>query len=224
MKGLIVKDIQLLLMNKKSFLIFAFIAVFFFITGGQDMIIFVPAYMGMMLGMMSLSTISYDDFDHSGTFLMTLPITRKMYVTGKYILSIGTIVISTILFSVISLFVTFGKQNDVIIQEWAMSSGAILAVLVLIISIMLTIELKFGSEKGRLIPIIIAAIAIIIYKLGGTIAGNLNIDLSAVQIKIMKVLTNISDTTIVLAVIALTIIITGISQMISQKIIKNKEF
>ena len=85
MKGLIIKDFKLLMMQKSFFVTLTIVAIFFGITTDS---IFVIGFLTMICSMFALSTISYDEFDNGNAFLFSLPITRKGYVIEKYIFAI----------------------------------------------------------------------------------------------------------------------------------------
>ena len=61
MKGLIIKDFKLLMMQKSFFVTLTIVAIFFGITTDS---IFVIGFLTMICSMFALSTISYDEFDN----------------------------------------------------------------------------------------------------------------------------------------------------------------
>lgn len=52
---------------------------------GQSILGFFP----FLFGLFTISTISYDEYQHGMTYLMTLPIKRKTYVTEKYLFAMA---------------------------------------------------------------------------------------------------------------------------------------
>ena len=150
MKGLIIKDFKLLMMQKSFFITLAIVAIFFGITTDT---IFVIGFLTMICSMFSLSTISYDEFDNGNAFLFSLPITRKGYVIEKYIFGIMLGVISLILSTIINSTVT----NDLFLV------ALIYIPIVLVLqSLMLPLQIKFGSEKSRVAMFMVFAIIFII--------------------------------------------------------------
>ena len=85
MKGLIIKDFQLLFSNKRILYIVFAIALFSAMMGDGITLTYISSFVAVMLQVSALSTISYDNYQHGNTFLMTLPLRRKDYVIEKYI-------------------------------------------------------------------------------------------------------------------------------------------
>ena len=87
MKGLLMKDFQLM-KNQGKILIAIFVvnAAFGVFADGNSS--FLTAYFTIFLALFTTSTISYDEYDSGYLFLFTLPISRKGYVTGKYVFGI----------------------------------------------------------------------------------------------------------------------------------------
>ncbi len=84
MKGLLVKDLSLMIKSKKVILFMLFIG----IIGGINDISFATGYILMVLAILSLSTISYDEANHGLKTLFTLPISKSDYVKEKYLFSL----------------------------------------------------------------------------------------------------------------------------------------
>ena len=84
MKGLLVKDFLLMIKSKKVILFMLFIG----IIGGINDISFATGYILMVLAILSLSTISYDEANHGLKTLFTLPISPFSSPRSSVILSI----------------------------------------------------------------------------------------------------------------------------------------
>ena len=85
-KGLIKKDLYNLSSYKMSLLIviiFCGIAII-----GTGNINFGPILICTIMGMISLSTFSYDEMSKSNKYILTLPTNRKEIIKSKYILAI----------------------------------------------------------------------------------------------------------------------------------------
>lgn len=80
MKGLLVKDFLLMIKSKKVILFMLFIG----IVGGINDISFATGYILMVLAILSLSTISYDEANHGLKTLFTLPISKSDYVRKMF--------------------------------------------------------------------------------------------------------------------------------------------
>ena len=69
MKGLLIKDMKLMLNQKKFFVTIGFIAVM--MAGVVKDTSFIISYMTVLGAMFTISTISYDEFDNGNAFLFS---------------------------------------------------------------------------------------------------------------------------------------------------------
>ena len=104
MKGLLVKDFLLMIKSKKVILFMLFIG----IIGGINDISFATGYILMVLAILSLSTISYDEANHGLNTLFTLPISKSDYVKEKYLFSL---IITGIGFVFVTILGCFSKSG-----------------------------------------------------------------------------------------------------------------
>ena len=84
MKGMLIKDFKLLRNMRNSLIIIVLVAV----TSGaylQDASFVIP-YLAFIGATFASSTLSYDEYDNGYAYLLSMPVTRKGYVTEKYIL------------------------------------------------------------------------------------------------------------------------------------------
>ena len=82
MKGLLIKDIKLTLMQKSYFgIVFVIMLASFIFSNDASLGL---GFMPLIMTLFTLSTISYDEFDNGNSFLFTLPIQRKEYVVEKH--------------------------------------------------------------------------------------------------------------------------------------------
>lgn len=216
MKGLIIKDFKLLMMQKSFFITLAFVAVFFSITTDS---VFVIGFLTMICSMFVLSTISYDEFDNGNAFLFSLPITRKGYVIEKYIFGIMIGVISLVLSTIIACILTL-FLNGTITNDLFLVSLFYIPVVLVLQSLMLPLQIKFGSEKSRIAIFIVVAIIFIIGYGFNELIRILNVDFTSLVNTVLTM--NVSM--ILMIIMFLSLIIMFISCKISMKIIKNKEF
>lgn len=216
MKGLIIKDFKLLMMQKSFFITLAIVAVFFSITTDS---VFVIGFLTMICSMFVLSTISYDEFDNGNAFLFSLPITRKGYVIEKYIFGIMIGVISLVLSTIIACILTL-FLNGTITNDLFLVSLFYIPIVLVLQSLMLPLQIKFGSEKSRIAIFIVVAIIFIIGYGFNELIRILNIDFTSLVNTVLTM--NISM--ILMIIMFLSLIIMFISCKISMKLIKNKEF
>ncbi|MBR5794701.1 MAG: ABC-2 transporter permease [Erysipelotrichaceae bacterium] len=94
MKGLLVKDLRLLLSQSRFYII---LLIVLFVSGTSTQATFVSGYIAVVFPMFAVSTISYDEYDNGNAFLFTLPFSRKEYVLAKYIFGLLLCVFGNIL-------------------------------------------------------------------------------------------------------------------------------
>lgn len=148
MKGLLIKDIKLLLGQKKFFVIVIAMGIFFMLSNENP--VSGVSYITMLLSIFTLSTISYDEFDNGMAFLMTLPMERKTYAREKYVFAGLIAVLSAVGTSILAY--VLGKVMDVEVDMTEVIGVAFAIVLVswLMLAITIPIQIKFGAEKGRI--------------------------------------------------------------------------
>lgn len=141
MKGLLVKDFLLMIKSKKVILFMLFIG----IIGGINDISFATGYILMVLAILSLSTISYDEANHGLNTLFTLPISKSDYVKEKYLFSLIITGIGFVLVTILGCFSKNGFMETLIILSTAL----------LLLALSLPFQLKEGNEKGRIVLFVV---------------------------------------------------------------------
>jgi len=217
MKGLLIKDFMLMKTQKNFFLIIIAIAVFMSIASSDSS--FVIGFLGCIGSIFTLSSISYDEFDNGNAFLFSLPITRKSYALEKY--SFGLIVgctswlFGTVINMIFSLF-----KNTTILNEILLTALLVLPIIIILLSVMIPFQLKFGGEKGRIAILgavgIVAVIGVIIVK----ISDLLHIDLDA----LLNNLPTLSISMILVIALLASLLLMLLSIRISISIMNKKEF
>lgn len=155
MRGLLVKDLRLILQQKRIWLIMVIMALFFtFAQNGM----FGLFYMAMLAMMFSVSTVSYDEYENGYPFLMTLPFDRRTYVREKYLLCVMMSVGGCLAGSIINVVKT---EEGTGLEEKLMATGVYLLVTILAAAVILPLQLKFGAEQGRIyLFLVIAGLAL----------------------------------------------------------------
>lgn len=141
MKGLLIKDLLLMIKSKKVILFMLFIG----IIGEINDISFATGYILMVLAILSLSTISYDEANHGLKTLFTLPISKSDYVKEKYLFSL---IITGIGFVFVTILGCFSKSGF-------METLIILSTALLLLALSLPFQLKEGNEKGRIVLFVV---------------------------------------------------------------------
>jgi len=219
MKGLLIKDMRILLRQKTTFLVIVLLGIFLGTNGGN--ISFSMGYMMMVSATLTITTISYDYFEKGMSFLFTLPVTKKMYVVEKYVLSlmIGfAVAVLGYLLNFIGGFLGAQAAWD----EFSLTVAISLAAALLIIALYIPVYIKCGPEKSRVaILIVLGAIAAVGYLL------YLVIKIEAVQERLMPVVGVIEKMTAgQVAGIGAAVwgVLMAVSILVSIKIIQKKEF
>lgn len=217
MAGLMEKDFRILLQRKQAFLVFLVIAVLLSVTQGGAGVV---GYLPFISAMLAVSTISYDEFDNGYPFLFTLPITRKSYVAEKYIFCFLTVFCSWI-FSVI-LYVVIDKLQggETPVSEMLFVSILLLLIAIVLMDVMVAVQLKYGSERSRVVIIAIFGICFLAIYALAKLLEKAGVETAAV----FGYMERISATGIVLLLLAAGIVATFISVLISIAVMEKKTF
>lgn len=217
MKGLLIKDIRLMKVQKNFFLlIFAVgigLAVF------TKNISFIIGYISVICSMFTLSSISYDEFDNGGAFLFSLPINRKDYVKEKYLFGLliggSTWIASTL----IALGAAGFRQNSQIQEIW-ITAFVILPLLLWILAIMIPVQLKYGGEKGRIAIIGFVGVVFLFVLIVKKFSELLKVDFT----KVTAILSSLHYEVVIGIILAAVVAAMLVSYRISVSIIQKKEF
>ena len=217
MKGLLEKDLRLMLSRKQSILIFIVASLFVAFTMDGS---FVVSYLTMLFTVIAISTLSYDEYDNGFAFLMTLPFSRKTYVREKYIFTflaeITAWVISVIFYYVVNMIK--GVKIDLLSEAPVLLMY--LPLLFLMACMMLPIQFRFGAEKSRTAYFIVigglAVLLFIVFKLIGSGDGSIDIIETALSFLLSPVG--------IITVTAVFLILVAVSYLLSVRIMEKKEF
>ncbi len=215
MKGLLVKDIRLMLAQKFSVAVMPVLAVILLLQ--QEEVSFVVGYMVLLGAIFCMSTITYDVMNNGMAHLMTLPIKRKTYVYEKYVFIIGTAAVLGVLTVIVGMVINGWGMVE--FKELGSAYLLTIAAAALMMSVMLPVQLKFGPEKSRIVIIFMfAMIGAAISAFSGFYGSNEQLQ------KILDSVMSMSDSQlgIVAPLVVLGLVI--ISIVISVRIIENKEY
>ena len=219
MKGLFIKDLELLKGNAKILVAVVLMAVFFMYTSATD-VTFVMYYVTMMCGFLVLSTMSYDDFDNGMAYLMTLPVPRKTYVREKYVFGLGCVGAGWVVSALLSLAAKVIRNPAMEWGEWMISLFGTILAFGLIIAVMIPVQLKFGSENMRIVLLAVMlgifAIGYLIYR----VCKNFGVDFSGA----IRFLDSLHAGVIIAAILVIAAILLAVSLKISERILENKEY
>lgn len=218
MKGLFVKDLKLMMLQKNFLLLILAIVIGMMIF--TDDVIFPLGFLSFIVSLFTVSTISYDDFDNGNAFLFTLPITRNHYVSEKYFLGLLLGCMAWVLATVLGIITTVLKDT-LPITDLVQSSLMILPIMIVVQAIMLPFQLKFGGDKGRIAMIGafggLAVITLVIVKGAEAI---FNIDL----VSLLDNLPTVSMGVLIAIAIIIALLMLLVSMKISLSIMNKKNF
>ena len=213
MRAILAKDIRLFRTMKNVVLIYVAMIAVSIIFGQKEMGVRLINLCIVMFTYLSMSTMSYDDYDRGMEFILTLPTTKKIYAIEKYVLALSTLVVMSIVGT--GLLVALGIEFNTAILDIAPMA----AIAIVLVSINLPLTLKFGSEKTKILTLILF---IGFGSLVGTLGtSNLNEILNS---DLVKKIMSLGKLQLGIGIGLIAIIILFVSCCISIKISENKEY
>ena len=218
MKGLLIKDFKLM-KNNAMFLVMIII-ISIGCAAGMKNPFFALGYATALISIFSVNTIAYDEYDNGMPHLLSLPISRKMYVKEKYVFAILISVVGLTIATMISIVVSLCMDEQYEIKEWLGILSLSIIFVILIQGVIIPVRMKFDSEKHKMaMLVVVGAMAAV----GGTIFGiakACGIDLEAA---LDKILITKAWTTLVIVII-LGILMMLISYKLSVRFMEKREF
>ena len=220
MKGLLIKDLQLLKKQKIVLAFAAFLSVIFLFYGTSS-IQFIVCYITILFSFMSTTTIVYDQHSNGMGFLLTLPVSRSSYAWEKYLLMLfvmaGSLAIS---FTILLAGVCIQRipfDGDLLLK--VLLSSALLSVLTH--ALLIPLQLKFEAEKGRVVFMVIIGLVYAVIFGGRALILHFHIDVPA----LFRSLVSRAGTTALTLLLYLAVAgILGISFLVSLHVMKTKEY
>ncbi len=221
-KGLIKKDLYNLSSYKTSLIIvIIFCGIAIIGTGNINL---GPIIICTIIGMISLSTFSYDEISKSNKYILTLPTNRKEIIKAKYILAIGSTILGGILGIILTIIIAnimnYVRPENLIDLNYesliTTTIGGMFGIS-LIQAIQIPSIYKWGAEKGRVQMFILVFILIVLVAGVGYLImkSSFNIDLAKIE--------NIMQQYGLILLLALMAVMYYISYKVSNKIYSKKE-
>lgn len=215
MKGLLIKDSRLLLQQKSFLVVVIGLACAFTILNLDSF--FAVGYCTFMLAFVAVGTISYDDTGNGLAYILTWPVSRKQYVMEKYLFCGIAGSVTWLVVTVLAGAFQAVKTPDFSMTDFMVPSLVILFIVLLSMGVMLPIQLKFGTERGRIVTFLM-----LIGLVGGIgfveqLAPQINLAVLAIDID------KISPFVVGIFAVLLLIITVTVSMRISMGIIRKKE-
>ena len=219
MKALFIKDIRIILKQQRV-LICAFFAVITILAFATDNSMYAVAFVLFLVPTMMLTTISYDTFENGMSYIMSLPVSVKDYVAEKYILTVVSSLIFNIMATIlINVVLSIGKGVGIMPLELIVNAMLAQFMVLIYISLVLPVDIRFGTDKGMIIVVLMA----VVIGAAGPMLGNINVD-SGLMYKLSE-----SEITSVPVNTALLLMSVGgvfviVSYFISVKLMKQMEY
>ena len=232
MKGLLIKDFRLL-KGQVYFLLIVTVCVIVFMINGSEA--FGVAYVCSMVALLSLTTVSYDEYENGmaylftlpisengSAFLFTLPITKKDYVKEKYLFA-GILLLIGLIVSMIMWYITAViKTGNIAWDDWmSCCIGGVTAGLMMV-AVALPAQLKFGPERGRIALVTIVLLAVALGILMQEFTKGTKFAQSAKRI--LNQIDKLGTKGILGVIVIIWVIVGVISMIISMRVMEKREF
>ncbi len=191
------------------------ISIILFIVGSIINPIFLNMLIGIIVYQMTYQVIAYEESYGIDYLIASLPVTKKEYITSRYIFGLTSTIISILIFTVTyRLVLTFSsKSYDIIDFKTMLTVG--IASSIILVSVLIPSILKFGIVKGR--------VFITIVGLSIVMAPASLISAMAEEKEAMIFLSKINEIGIGTIFLIVSVVVMIISYIISQKIYRNKQ-
>lgn len=191
------------------------ISIILFIVGSIINPIFLNMLIGIIVYQMTYQVIAYEESYGIDYLIASLPVTKKEYITSRYIFGLTSTIISILIFTVTyRLVLTFSsKLYDIIDFKTMLTVG--IASSIILVSVLIPSILKFGIVKGR--------VFITIVGLSIVMAPASLISAMAEEKEAMIFLSKINEIGIGTIFLVVSVVVLIISYITSQKIYKNKQ-
>ena len=216
MKGLLIKDMRILMRQKMSFLIIVLLGVFMSMNGGDAS--FSLGYMMVVSAMLVITTISYDYFEKGMSFMFTLPVSRKSYVLEKYLLAF-LVELCMAAFAVLIQVggILLGNAADWMI--FLVSGISCFVIAMILIAVYIPVYIKCGPEKSRVAIFIVVGIIAVVTYLGAKVKS-----VQELLVTLVEALGKMTTVQLAAVGVAAFVVLMLVSVGISIKIMEKKEF
>ena len=219
MKALFIKDIRIILKQQRV-LICAFFAVITILAFATDNSMYAVAFVLFLVPTMMLTTISYDTFENGMSYIMSLPVSVKDYVTEKYILTVASSLIFNIMATIlINVVLSIGKGVSIMPLELIVNAMLAQFMVLIYISLVLPVDIRFGTDKGMIIVVLMA----VVIGAAGPMLSNINVD-SGLMYKLSEA--EITSVPVNQALLLMSVggVFAIVSYFISVKLMKQMEY
>lgn len=158
MKGLLIKDMRLL-MGQKQFLASMLLMSVVLLLTGQNYL-FIISFVSVLCSRFAVTTAAFDEQNNGYAFLFALPVSRKTYALEKYLFGLALGGICWLTVTATGAVYLLVCKSGAGVTELMMTSTASLAVSGGMLSWMIPAQLKFGAEKSQIVSLVFVAVFI----------------------------------------------------------------
>ena len=216
MKGLLIKDMRILMRQKTTFLIIIILGVFLGTNGGD--MSFSMGYMMMVSNTLVITTIAYDYHERGMSFLLTFPVSKKTYVTEKYLLSVFIGVVTSSVGMLLNVLGGLWGAQVAWNEFWVIAAVSMAAAL-LMLALYIPVYIKCGPEKSRVAILIVVGV----FLAGGYLAVKVE-PVRNVLYQALGVLKTMSALQVIGIGVAVWALIMAVSMVVSIRLLEKKEF
>lgn len=219
MKALLIKDLRLLFRQQRATL-FLVVALVLLIIGATENPMFGILYTVFLLPSLLISTIAYDAFDNGMPYIMTLPVSAKDYVAEKYVLTVGGSLLVNFFSTGLTALIRVFRGGTMDMAELLLCAFTAQSVILVYSAVVLPVNMRYGTEKGRVILIIMAvAIGAL---LGGS--GNVLETGKAETLSLMNGVYRLEAVELLLLIMVICIAVSVVSFQVCVKWMEKKEY
>jgi ABC-type transport system involved in multi-copper enzyme maturation permease subunit len=152
MRGLLLKDlINLKTYGRSVILIVTVFTAFAFFSDDSS---FTTTFISILFAIMAITSMSYDELAKWNIYALSMPISRKELVLGKYLLAFILVCLGVAISLIIAVIPVFmGNEADLLmLMLTVLTSGSVALIM---LTILLPLVYKFGIEKSRIILFIV---------------------------------------------------------------------
>lgn len=216
MRGLLEKDFRLLKGQKNFFLLILVITVLLSLNSEDN---FVVTYLTFIAGFLTISSFSYDDNGNCMPFLMTLPVSRTLYVKSKYLLGFLLTTLGWLCGMIISVAVALFHRSLPLPGELLFQLAWVFLWMIMLAFILPPL-FKYGAEKGRMATLAIMLVLMAVIFAASKLGEELGYDMDSY----LNALTGLSTVVLVAGMAVVALVMVLISYSISAKIVEKKEY
>lgn len=152
-KGLIIKDFQLMKSQMKFF--FLLMIVFGVLMASSLNMVYFVGYIAILCSYLVVGTFGYDAFENGYAYLFTLPISRKDYVVEKFVFGALLTTLPFLVVSAISWVILVVQGSGMRFGEYCLSVVISLPLAFLMLALEIPLQIKFGQEKSRIVSVVL---------------------------------------------------------------------